>query len=260
MRKFIILLVAVVFGVCKAKAEVAVIDLETNKAEKSFFFETGILNKYVGERSGQVYTDGPVIQSTFSVSVPWFDFTVWNSSSLNRKSEKTTGDEIDYTISRSDEIGFVGVEYGASYYDFANLCSGTKDNAVAFYTELSTAELMEKFYHLLGTEMPGKVENYIRCETDISTPGSEVEGGTYLTFGARGTWSQEKSLFDNITMDCCLTHDNGGYGANPGWIFAGKLSAECNKWGWTFSPQFSFVRPVDGKTEPIFGLSAKTEF
>ena len=259
MRKFIVVLVAVVFAVW-AKAEVPVTDLEMNEVEKtvSFSVETGILNKYIGERSGQTYTDGPVIQSSMSVSVPWFDFTVWNSSSLERGSEKTTGDEIDYTISRSDEIGFVGVECGVSYYDFSKLCSGTENDAFAIYAELSTKALMDEILHAQMPILVGVVENYVRVEADITTPGSEFEGGTFVTFGTRGTFCKEYMI--RAVADVSITRDDGVYGETADWICAGKMSVEADQWGWTFVPSLMCTAPFHGEKEMVVGFSVKTEF
>jgi len=252
------------FAVYLAAATVAVAQVpvvETKEVDKvSFLFETGIANKYVGERSGKVYTDNSVIQTDFTVSFPWFDLGIWNSSSFWRQDGKTAGDEIDYTISRKDSIGFVGVEYGASYYDFAKLFSGTEENAVAVFCEGSSPVIMDYLFRKAGySSAVGQAENYVRIERDIMTPGSETEGGTYLTFGTRGI--VDTGSFVQVGIDTSVTHDDGVYGVDPNWIFVNKLSFNlADDQGWTFSPNFTFVNPLKGETETVFGLSARTEF
>jgi len=242
-----------------AMAQVPVV--ETREADKvSFSFETGIASKYIGERSGKVYTDNSVLQSELTVSFPWFDLGIWNSSSFWRQDGKADGDEIDYTISRTDSIVFIRVEYGASYYDFAKLFSGTEENAVAIFCEISSHVIMSYIFQRVGySSAVGKAENYVRIERDIMTPRSETEGGTYLTFGTRGFL--DMGSFVQIGIDTSVTRDDGVYGVDPDWIFVNKLSFNlADHQGWTFSPNFTFANPLKGKAETVFGLSARTEF
>jgi hypothetical protein len=104
----------------------ATVEVEEAKPAVSVSAEVGVASKYVGDKSGQVYENGPVAQSEIVISIPWFDISVWNNCSLERKAGKTDGDEVDYTISRSDyfslgEMEIISLEYGVSYYDFSKL-------------------------------------------------------------------------------------------------------------------------------------------
>lgn len=258
-KSLVVLLIGILTltGVAQAAFE----DVDVQTAPFSTSVEVGIASKYVGERSGQVYTDGPVEQSEVAVSTPWFDVSVWNSVSLDRRSEETDGDEIDYTISRSDslflgkDIGEVSVEYGVSYYDFAKLCRGNVGNTVAYFGELSRKiQSLEEIFSGKGVGVDG----YVRWEMDIPTAGSDFEGGTYTTLGVHGV-VREGEPISGLT-DISLTRDDGVYGLDPDWIFTYKLSVEIIQGDWTFSPSFTLTTPFHGSSETVFGLSASTEF
>lgn len=231
---------------------------DVDSAPVSASLTLGVQSKYLNPLSGAVYTDGPVMQDEVSVSLPWFDLGVWHSSSLERRAGKTDWDEIDYTLSRSDFISLgkmeiVSFEYGVSYYDFSKLCSGNKNDAMAYFAEASRR--VKSFGGLISPDL--KIDSYIRFEADVATAGSEFEGGTFTTLGLRG----EAGRDDNKGLiDIGFTRDDGAYGAEPDWVLSYKLSFEVVKLGWTFSPNFTLTAPFHGESQTAFGLSASREF
>lgn len=233
---------------------------DNNPPTVSVSAELGVYSKYVGERSGAVFTDGPVEQTEIAVSTPWVDLSIWNSASLERRAGKTDGDEVDYTISRADEVlfgsrvGRFGLEYGISYYDYSQLCHGTKGDAVAYFAEVSKA-LTD-----IEPSSQGKISGdlYVRVEADVATAGSESEGGTYVSIGARA--SNDESLPVRGTTDFFFTRDDGGYGLDPDWIFTYKLGLDMDRWGLTLSPGFTLIAPFHGSAETVFGLNVSREF
>lgn len=254
MKGFMTFLLMGMFSV-SVLAQVPVVDTKAISGSVSL----GVQSKYVSPFSGAVFTDGSVMQDEVSVSLPWFDVTVWNSSSLERRAGKTDGDEIDYIVSRSDSfflgkrVDVVSVEYGVSYYDFSKLCSGNKNDAMAYFAEAS-----RRIKSLGGIISPDlKIDSYMRFEADVATANSEFEGGTFTTLGIRG----EAGKSDNKGLvDLGFTRDDGAYGLEPDWVLSYKLSFEVVKVGWTFTPNFMLTAPFHGESQIVFGLSASREF
>jgi len=236
-------------------------EIEKEDAKVSYSFKTGVFNKYVSPLSGVVYSDGHVAQTEIGISFPWFDLGIWNNYSLHRGTVEVTGDEIDYTISRSDSIGKVDIEYGVSYYDFNELFHGQKDNAVAYFLELSTSALYDKL--LEGNIFGNKItaENYVRIERDVATSGSDFEGGTYFSLGARGILTRSVLNDCRAMVDISINHDGGVYGWDPRWVYTGKwlFEEDINK-DWTFCTDLMFVYPNNYHVQTVLGLSLKTEF
>jgi hypothetical protein len=232
---------------------------DNNSPTISVAAEVGVHSKYVGERSGAVFTDSPVEQAEIVVSTPWLDLSIWNSAALERRADKTDGDEVDYTISRADEVflgsrvGKLGLEYGVSYYDFSQICHGTRGDATAYFVEASKA--LAEFEPSFQGKISGDL--YTRIETDVTTAGSESEGGTYVSIGARA--SNDESLPVRGTTDIFFTRDDGAYGMDPDWIFTYKLGLDIDHWGLIFSPGFTITIPFHGSAETVLGLSVSRE-
>ena len=226
----------------------------TTNDEKSVSGEAtfSVQSKYLDHRSGHVYTDGPVAQDEVIVSILGLDFGVWHSASLDRTSGKTDGDELDYTLSKSVEGKKGKAEFGVSYYDFAKICHGRQDNAYAGYAELS-----RKDYSVESCGRTIPIEDYVRFESVVSTPGSSFEGGFFATVGSRTSIEINNA---KIINDCSFTRNDGVYGLEPDIVFAYNLSAKVDKWGWTFSPNFTLTAPFHGEGQTEFGLSASREF
>jgi hypothetical protein len=234
-----------------SKAQVPVVDAEAEDGKAVIgSVSLGVQSKYLDPRFGVVYTDEPVAQNEVAVSMLGFDFSIWHNASLERRAGKTDGDEVDYTASRTFEGQKGSLEVGLSYYDFTKLCKGNKDNAYAGYLELASPNIMK------GDKLSGV--NYVRLESVLATPGSSFEGGVFTTVGCRVI----SDLADDLRLlgDMSFTRNDGVYGLEPDVIFAYTWSAEVDKWGWTFSPNFVLTVPFHGGAETVFGLSASREF
>ncbi len=200
--------------------------------------QTSVLSKYV-DTDGQVYYGKSVIQTelTQSVGKSGLYVDLWDSQALNGR--KSYGDEVEYSLGWTHDLGVVNVDAGVSYYDIIPLFKGPAGDVYVVYARFSKA--FDKGDKSIFTP-------FLALNSYTTGRGSNYEGGAR----AQGGLTYSKAI-GKVTVEetSALTKDGGTYGAPPAWV--GSQSADLSfAWG-----KVSIKLPVVTAYAPLSGHSAR---
>lgn len=201
MKKFgaiLVLVAAMVFSASFVSAE---------EKEKTFSVDisTAFLSQYVGGLSGSVAHDDFVIQPDITVThnPSGLYFDMWGSYSPNGRED--FGDEIDYIVGISRDIGSVNLGIYYAYYNCYKLGEHTDGDVHAVGTTIT----LPKFWGL---------EPYIKAEYDWVVGFSDDNGLMYKVGGSF-------SPIENLTIDLSAGGHTEIYGTRAEEVAFGRLTA-----------------------------------
>lgn len=168
---------------------------ETQVKDWTVSTQVGYYQRYWAGTAGTVFFNGPVFQdSTTATHKSGLYLNLWHSYSPKGGLDKDFGDEVDFVIGRSQDIGrnsAVNLDYGYAYYDLSPLTTG-KGDFHALYIRL--------------TGNKGLVRPFVSIERDIANTPNVGRGGTLYKGG----------IITNV-QGIALTASLGGHGASFGY-------------------------------------------
>ncbi len=215
-----------------------------------------VLSQYLFMDTIQVFHRDPVTQSEVEVSFPLgFYATLWHSTDFDSNFSDSAGDEIDWYIGWSGDVGPVSLDIGVSYFDAVGLFVGPANDT--FYGYIEVSKTFETSF--------GSVTPYTKGGFYQNGDGSEVEGGTVFSLGLRGEW---QTPLEKLSVPFCgqVAHDDGAFGNESGSV--SFIGLEAN-WQITDSivlrlPTFSVGIPInvddDREFETVIGGGVEIVF
>jgi len=193
-------------------------------AGPSVSVSSGVANQYIAFGNGGILYGKAVCQSDIFVSFEnGIYIDLWNSKSLEGNWGESLGDELDYGIGWSGQIGQgFGLNIGLTYFD--------EPMAMTF----GPGDVW--FSHVKVSHSLGGVKVFGQYENHTTVAGTSYEGGNLWSLGV----SKSQGYHDFITVDVSgtLTYDDGAYGNDSGLL--AKSSLGCS---WKVSDHLTVVLP-----------------
>lgn len=207
--------------------------------------------------SGVEFHDEPVVQTDAFLQLRHgFYLDLWWSAGLDDTYLSSNfGDEVDYTVGWSDDVGKkLILDVGVSYFDIINLFdSGETSDVIKSYAKLSRTFPVGRIHELTPL-----------FAIEWHKPLKGNFDGVYTWTGLRYRW-QVSDLF-SLNSEAGLLYDSGAYGFESAivWYANAELSWQLNE---TISLQLPSVRlttPLghkpDRETQLVFGAGMSFNF
>lgn len=214
--------------------------------------ETGYYDQYLSAYSGLIWFDGPVIQSSVTVTHrSGLYANLWVSTGTDGKWSADWDDEIDWTLGWAGPIGFAGLEadISASYWDCFQLGSPMNDYWA------TTLKLSRPFEGKSWSLTPSVVAQFAWATEDelVYADGTTgpAEGGS--VWGINLDASVGLCRFAALTASTGVFWDGGSYSFADATIWESAVSLE-----WKLTERLTLSLPTMRVSSPLTSTDRDT--
>ncbi len=201
-----------------------------------------LLSRYVGN-NGAVLYNKPVVQTDVFVLLPrGFYADLWWSTGLDSTFSNDGGDEIDWNVGWSGQIGAgVVFDVGVSFLDLAELFRGRGPipDFVQPYTGIEKTFTPSESHSLTP---------YLRIEFLLPVR-DDVRKGMYVHLGLKHTWKATEFLV--LNQKAFVLYDTGVAGFDPALIGQYQTSFD-----WSLSKRWTLSAPIFKFSIPLSSVSS----